>query len=112
MKITVNYGMFVDRFEAHDRSGQFSPKGLRALFDYLCDLDRELNEEMELDVVSICCDYVEYPGIVEAANNYHDFGEYTQNDFDDDQLKKAAYDFLTDNTQVVVFEGGVIIQNF
>jgi len=101
--------MFVDRFEAYDRSSQFSRNGLRALFDYL---DRELEEEMELDVVGICCDYVEYDGIVEAANNYHDFGEYTQNDFDDDQLKKAAYDFLTDNTQVVVFEGGVIIQNF
>ena len=112
MKITVDYGMFIDRFEAFDRSGQFSRNGLRALFDYLSDLDCELEAEIELDVVGICCDYVEYAGIVEAANNYHDFGAYTQNDFDDDQLKKAAYDFLTDNTQVVVFEGGVIIQNF
>jgi len=112
MKLAVNYEMFVDSFEAFDRSGQFSRNGLRALFDYLSDIERDLEEEMVLDVIGICCDYVEYDGIVEAANNYHDFGEYTQNDFDDDQLKKAAYDFLTDNTRVVVFEGGVIIQNF
>jgi len=112
MKITVDYGMFVDRFEAFDRSGQFSRNGLRALFDYLLHVERQIEEEMELDVINVCCEYVEYPSLVEAANNYHDFGAYTQNDFDDNQLKEAAYDFLMDNTQVVVFEGGVIIQNF
>ena len=112
MKITVDYGMFVDRFEAFDRSGQFSRNGLRALFNHLCELESELGEEMELDVIATCCDFTEFAGIVEAANAFHDFGNFVENDFDDDQLKTAAHRFLTDNTQVIVFEGGVIIQNF
>jgi len=112
MNTTVNLDMFVERFEAFDRATQFSANGLRALFNHLCELECELGEEMELDVIAICCDFTEFAGIVEAANAFHDFGNFVENDFDDDQLKAAAHRFLSDNTQVVVFEGGVIIQNF
>ena len=50
---TINFGDFCDAFRAYDRQDQFSYEAKRMLFDYLDDQD------IELDVVSLCCAYSE-----------------------------------------------------
>jgi hypothetical protein len=56
MKQTVdNASQFRDAFRAMGRAGNFSYDGMELLFDYF----EELNPDMELDVVAICCDYSE-----------------------------------------------------
>lgn len=57
---TVNTASnFRDEFRACGRADQFSYEALGILFDYLEAWEMDTGEEIELDVVSICCDYTE-----------------------------------------------------
>lgn len=57
---TVNtVSNFRDEFRACGRADQFSYEALGLLFDYLEAYEMDTGEEIELDVVSICCDYSE-----------------------------------------------------
>lgn len=58
MKQTVNLYEFREAFRAI-RPDNFSYEGLELLFDYLEQLGEDIGEEIELDVIAICCDYSE-----------------------------------------------------
>ena len=45
MKQTINFSAFMDAFRAHDRHDQFSYQALRALFDYIEELEDSTAEE-------------------------------------------------------------------
>jgi hypothetical protein len=56
MKQTINTAsQFRDAFYKANRGEQFSYDALGLLFDYF----EEIDPEMELDVIGICCDYEE-----------------------------------------------------
>jgi hypothetical protein len=55
----VTLSDFRDAFRAHGRRDQFSYDGLRDIFDWLEDYEESTGAAVELDVVAICCDYVE-----------------------------------------------------
>jgi hypothetical protein len=56
MKTTIDTaGQFRDQFAQCGRKDQFSYEALGLLFDYL----EEIDPDMELDVIAICCDYTE-----------------------------------------------------
>ena len=55
MKTTVNVSQFRDAFRACGRQDQFSYEALGLLFDYFDELD----QDMDLDPIAICCDYSE-----------------------------------------------------
>ena len=56
MQIKINYAsQFRDAFNAAGRGQQFSYDALGLLFDYF----EEIEPDMELDVVAICCEYLE-----------------------------------------------------
>jgi len=57
MKQTITKSMFRDAF--NNRKDNFSYDGLGILFDYLEELESACNEELELDPISLCCDYRE-----------------------------------------------------
>ena len=59
MKITVDESMFVARFDEMNRSENFSLAGRRALFQYIEDLESDAGEEIELDVIGLCCEFSE-----------------------------------------------------
>ena len=60
MKKTVDVYEFIEAFQQADRTpANFSFQGLHILYDYLIQLEQDSGEEMELDVVSICCSYAE-----------------------------------------------------
>lgn len=50
-------GQFVDAFYRAGRRDQFSYEAKQLLFDYYS----ELGEDVELDVIAICCDWAEIP---------------------------------------------------
>jgi hypothetical protein len=52
------------------RGDQFSYEGLIALFDYLEMLEDDIGEPIELDVISLCCEYSEYENLKEFKNDY------------------------------------------
>ena len=55
MKQTLNVFDFRDAFQKMGRADQFSYEGLGILFEFF----EELGEDMELDVIAICCKYEE-----------------------------------------------------
>ena len=58
MKTTVNFDDFRQAFNSI-RPDNFSPEGLEQLFDYIESYERDNDEDIELDVISLCCEYSE-----------------------------------------------------
>ena len=99
MRRTVNVYDFRQAFVDYDRAENFSYAGLEALFEYLVSLEEDTGEEMELDVIGICCDFSEYENIKEFQENYGD--EY------------QTIEDIEDQTTVIPVDGDrFIIQQF
>ena len=58
MKTTIGWGDFVKAFDSM-RHDNFTYDGLSALYDYLVQYEDDTGEEIELDVIAICCDFSE-----------------------------------------------------
>ena len=63
---TVTRYTFQDRFKAI-RPDNFTYEGLEALFLYL---EENEDEEYELDVIELCCEYTEYSDLEEFWEDY------------------------------------------
>jgi len=99
MKQTVNFSDFTDAFRKV-RPENFTYEGLKALFDDLEELDRESEQEMELDVIGLCCDFTEYANLEEFQ------ADYNAEEYPD-------MDSIQDSTHVIpVGSEGFIIQAF
>ncbi len=112
MKQTVTSYQFVDSFRAAGRESQFTRAALFALFDYLESYEDDCGVELELDPVGICCEFAEYETATEAAKAYgYDWENaiWTEEVMDREQ---ASLDWLRNQTQVVEFDGGIVIQLF
>jgi hypothetical protein len=112
MKITLTESEFVNRFLAI-RPDNFSREGLRALFDYLGELEREAEDETEFDPIGLCCDWTEYKDAFEAAEAYGwEAPDVPEGEERDDTSDRKALEFLSDQTHAVEFEGGILVLNF
>ena len=107
MKQTINQYDFTEAFRIAGRGEQFSYDGLIALFDYLEQYEEETGEELELDVIALCCEWCEYESCIEAAKEYGEAFEGGQ-----EEMEEEAHEWLLDQTPVICFDGGVIIANF
>jgi len=88
MKQNISKSMFHDEFS---NINQFTYDGLDALYEYLINFEESTGEEIELDAIAICCDFIEYPSIEEAK-------------------KEHAIANISDLV-VVEFDTGIIIKN-
>ena len=70
MKQSINEYQFRDAFHKMGRGEQFSYDGLKALYDYLEQLEDEIGEEIELDVIALCCKYSEYACLEDFQEDY------------------------------------------
>jgi hypothetical protein len=70
MKQTVNEWDFIEAFRQAGRGEQFTREGLSALFKEFEDFEDSTGEEIELDVIAICCDYTEYSNFAEFNADY------------------------------------------
>jgi len=70
MKQTINFTQFIDAFINYNRQEQFTYKGKKALFDYLEEYEDGTGEEIELDIIALCCDYTEYDSLEEFWLDY------------------------------------------
>lgn len=96
MKTTVNQSEFIDAFRRYDRYDQFGYDALVSLFDYMEQLEEDTGEEMEFDVIALCCDY-SVDSVADIAENY----SIDIADMDDDEAREAVLEYLNDNTTVV-----------
>ena len=71
MKQTITFNAFVDEFNRfEDRKDQFSYQGKRSLFEYLEYYEEDTGEQIELDIVALCCEFTEYDSLEEFHKNY------------------------------------------
>jgi hypothetical protein len=89
MKTTVSLHDFRDAFRQCHRASHFSYDGLEILFDYLEQYEEDTGEEIELDVIALCCDFAEEDPRAIAQNYSLDIEGLT-----DDELSEKVRDFL------------------
>lgn len=112
----VDENDFIRAFYDYGRAEQMGGRpGLRALFEFMDELSEE--GDIELDVIAICCDYSQYDSSLEAAKEMSRFEEDEREEWEDEddyneRVESEALDYLRDNTTVIEFDGGVIVQSF
>ena len=118
MKQTINFSQFCDAF-SEERKDQFTYNGKKALFEYLELLEEETGEEIELDIIALCCDYSEYKTALECAKDYNyqevvDLEPLGSVDLLEvaELEEKQALEWVENKTQVIKFDEGLIIQQF
>ena len=70
MKKVIGFCEFSDAFRDMNRKENFSYDGLKALYDYFTEYEESTGEEIELDVIAICCDFSEYADLEEFQADY------------------------------------------
>lgn len=87
---SINESEFRSAFHSMGRGGQFSYEGLTILFEGLEQYEQDTGEEIELDVIALCCDYSELSE-QEIRDSYGDMIEKDEN----------VEMFLLDNTYLL-----------
>lgn len=88
----IGFCQFCDAFRDMGRNEQFTYEAKRALFDYLEDLGEDIGEEIELDVIALCCEWNE------------ETLEYVLHNYDLESLEE-----LEENTTVIELPNGSIL---
>lgn len=110
MKQSINFSQFVDAFHAHDRYDSFGYDALRIIFDYLEQYEQDCNEELELDVIAICCDYT-VQGHTGIAQDYNI--DLSDANGDADEEEQIVLEYLNDHTYVLgQCKDGIVYQCF
>lgn len=92
----IGFCQFCDAFRDMGRNKQFTYEAKRALFDYLEDLGEDIGEEIELDVIALCCEWKEET----LEDVLHDYG-------------LESLEELEENTTVIeVPNGNILYQAF
>jgi len=102
----IDESLFISRFEDYKRvvtpenkNGNFTYKGLRALFNYLQETTTEENP-IKLDVVALCCDFSEYKNINEYLDDYGT--DLKASDYEsDDDLKEDLEEEISNKTTLI-----------
>ena len=87
----------------NDENANWTIQGAIALIEYLESIEDDIGETIEFDPIAIRCDYSEYQSAIEALS------DYTSETVEDDD---SAIELLQNETVVIQFKGGIIIQNF
>ena len=99
MKQSINMYQFERAFKNMDRGEQFSYDGLQALYEYLVEYEEDTGEEINLDVIALCCEYAEYDSLKEFQADY---GE-----------KYESMEAISDATALIpIDDNAFIIQQF
>jgi hypothetical protein len=107
MKTSINKYEFRDAFTRMGRQDNFSYEGLSILFDYFEEYEESTGEEIEFDVIAICCEFNEATPEEIAI-------DYAIDIEDDGNQLNNVLDYLHDHTQVagVTNEGNIIYAAF
>jgi hypothetical protein len=98
MKTTISLNEFQNAFDRM-RPDNFSYEGLGLLFDYFEDYEESTGEEIELDVIAICCDYVEDTVAAIALEHSIEMSAVDEGDEEGERDQVRAY--LEENTQLI-----------
>jgi len=107
MKITINRQIFSDMIKAYSTFA-FSDEGITALYEHLCNIERDQKDEIELDVETLCDSFTEYQDGVAAcsAHNINLDGLWG--------IERDTWSvvLLEERTDVIKHDFGIIVKNF
>lgn len=108
MKTTVSIYDFRRAFEECGRTN-FSYEGLEVLFDYLEEYEDSGGEEIELDVIALCCDFAESSAL-DVVNDY----SLDIEGLEEDEISDLVRDYLSENTMLCgeTDDGNFVYQQF
>lgn len=98
-----------------NRGDNFGHKGWNAIGDYLENLSDDLGEDVEIDIIGICCDYNMVESAEEFLQEFPDFldGQGIDADdwqeWDEQEQLSAIVEYLSDNSSCVAAESDMII---
>ena len=95
-----------------DEYAGWTYSGAHALVEYLEDLEEQIETPIEFDTVAIRCDYSEYKCAVEYADQFAEFTNEIVEGETRGENEARALEFLQERTQVIEFDGGIIVQSF
>jgi hypothetical protein len=93
MKQTINEHDFIEGFRLCNRENNFTVGARRALYEYLCDLEDDMGEEMEFDPIAICCEFTQWDGLNEIIEAYGFQPTFTMDDLRDHTTVIEVEDF-------------------
>jgi hypothetical protein len=101
---TINLYDFRDAFKRYGRGEQFSYEGLELIFDYIEEYEDSTGEQVELDVVALCCEWCEQtPEDIAMAYNLEIC-------VSEENTLQTVLEYLHDETQVAgVTDAGTIV---
>lgn len=108
MKTIVSFSEFSDSFR-DIRPDNFSYQALRILFSYFEQYEDETGEDIELDVIAICCDFSE-----DSFENIADqYGIELDEEMDEDFQKQQVIEHLEgEGAYVGDSINGIVYRNF
>jgi hypothetical protein len=91
---TINLSQFRDAFRSMGLKDQFSYEGLEVLFNGLEEYEEDTGEELDFDVIALCCDFSEMSAqeVIDA---------YGLDIADDGNQLNNAIDWINDQTWYV-----------
>ena len=108
MKQTIDLYAFRNAFYNIVRKDSFSYGGLKILFDYLEEVEQDTGEEMELDVIALCCDYAETT--IDELISAYDIDISDCDTDDEEAIAEFVEEYMDVNTSICgVTSGGSIV---
>ena len=92
---TITKSDFTAEFHRAGRGNQFTHKGLIALYDYLENYEESTGDQIELDVIALCCDYTEYEDLEAFQEDYGDDYQSIEN------IEQATTLIMIDDTSFI-----------
>lgn len=93
--------MFVEAFSDMGRGNNFTRPAREALYEYLTEIEEDCGEEIELDVIAICCDYTEdtlHNVIREHGLDFDENGDDIEDQVRDQMQERTIVVYCDDET--------------
>ena len=112
MKQTIDLYTFRNAFYKMGRKDHFSYDGLEILFDYIEEVEQDTDEEMELDVIALCCDYAE--STIDELISAYDIDISECDPDDKEAIAEFVEEYMDVNTSIcgVTLEGSIVYTVF
>ena len=120
MKTTLNTHDITNAL-LNDKHAAWSYNGAKALAEYLEQYEEECDVELELDVVSLRCEFAEYNSLEDWLTEYYaqtieealkSAGMDLEGEEDEEELADLIRSHILDHGTLIEFEGGVIVSSF
>ena len=117
----VSASDFIREFHEYDRDDNFTNSALKSLYEYMVNLSDDCGEDINLDVVALCCEFSEYDNARTCISECGYSFEFETDDDEDEEESDArreteALEYLINETNVIIInsisEDGIVINDF